>query len=310
MSESTAPLVAAPSPRVSPAGPSPRVSPAEAGQLRASWPGRIHRRIGTAGMVSSLFFVAMVVVAILAPVIAPYGPNTEDLSNAWSGPSLSHLLGTDELGRDLLSRLIWGARPSLLGPLIVIAIATGIAVPLAAIGGWKGGTIDLAISRVLDLLFAFPGLLLAILVVALYGPGLLPCSVALALAFTPWIARVVRSGIVRERAKPYIAAAEVQGLSGFAICVRHLIPNVASTIWSQATISFGYALVALAGLSFLGLNIQPPQSDWGVMTNNENALLQGHPAEVLYPSVLIVLVVSAVTYVGNRLSSDQTGRPV
>jgi peptide/nickel transport system permease protein len=269
---------------------------------------RARDRVGIGGLVAAVFIVLLALVAILAPVIAPYQPNAQDLLNTSAGPSSAHLLGTDNLGRDLLSRLIWGARPSLLGPLIVIGIATLIAVPVAVISGWMGGKVDLVISRALDLIFAFPGILLAVLVVALWGSGLIPCSIALSIAYMPWIARVCRSGILKERVKPYIAAAEVQGLSGFVICTRHLIPNVAPIIWSQATISFGYALVDLAALSFLGLNIQPPESDWGVMTNNEIALLGGHLAELLIPCAMIVLCVTAVTYFGNRLSSDESER--
>jgi peptide/nickel transport system permease protein len=269
---------------------------------------RLHDRVGAAGMVAAGFLLTVSLLAVLAPVVAPYGPNAADLLHPSAGPSGSHLLGTDELGRDLLSRLIWGARSGLLGPLIVISIATVVAIPLAALAGWLGGAVDLVVGRVLDLLFAFPGLLLAILVVSLYGPGLLPCAVALSLSYMPWIARVARSGIVRERNKAYIAAADVQGLSGFAICTRHLIPNISSIIWSQATISFGYALIDLAALSFLGLNVQPPTADWGVMVNNEAALLQGHPLQVFYPCLLIVLCVTAVTYLGNRLADDVDGR--
>lgn len=269
--------------------------------------GRLHRRIGTAGIVSAGFVLILAVLAILAPVASPYAPNAIDLLNINAGPSAAHLLGTDSIGRDLVSRLLWGARSSLLGPAIVISVATVIAVPLAALAGWAGGVVDLVISRTLDLLFAFPGILLAILAVALYGPGLIPCSMALAVSYMPWIARVARSGILRERNKPYIQAMEVQGLSAFAICTRHLIPNIASIIWSQATISFGYALIDLAALSFLGLNIQPPSADWGVMANNETAILQGDFAQVFYPCLMIVLCVTAVTYVGKRLSNEDTG---
>lgn len=271
---------------------------------------RFRDRVGTAGMAAAGFLVLVGLVAVLAPIVAPYNPNAEDLLNISARVSGSHLLGTDELGRDLLSRLIWGARSSLLGPLIVVTTATAIALPLAAAAGWLGGTVDLVISRILDLLFAFPGLLLAILVVALYGAGLLPCAIALSTAYMPWIARVARSGIVRERNKAYIAALDVQGVSGFAICVRHLIPNIASIIWSQVTISFGYALVDLAALSFLGLNVQPPASDWGVMVNNENALLDGHPMQVIYPCVIIVLCVTSITYLGNRLASEEERRAI
>ena len=269
---------------------------------------RLHDRVGTGGMFAAGFLLTVSLLAVLAPVVAPYGPNTADLLHPSAGPSGSHLLGTDELGRDLVSRLIWGARSGLLGPGIVISIATVVAIPLAALAGWLGGAVDLVVGRLLDLLFAFPGLLLAILVVSLYGTGLLPCAIALSLSYMPWIARVARSGIVRERNKAYIAAADVQGLSGFAICTRHLIPNISSIIWSQATIAFGYALIDLAALSFLGLNVQPPTADWGVMVNNEAALLQGHPLQVFYPCLLIVLSVTAVTYLGNRLADADDGR--
>ena len=268
---------------------------------------RIHRRIGTAGVVSAAFVLLLAVAALLAPWVSPYSPNAIDLFNISTGPSLHHLLGTDNLGRDLLSRIIWGARPSLIGPTLVISVAAVIAVPLAALAGWSGGMIDLVIGRFLDLLFAFPGILLAILAVALYGPGLVPCSMALALSYMPWIARVARSEILRERNKPYIKALEVQGLSGFAICARHLVPNISSTIWSQVTISFGYALIDLAALSFLGLNIQPPSADWGVMTNNETAILEGHLGQVFFPCLMIVLCVTAVTYLGKRLADEETG---
>lgn len=273
------------------------------------WLGRLHQRIGLSGMVATGFLLCLAAVTILAPIVAPYGPNQQDLLNAYSGPSASHLLGTDELGRDLLSRLIWGARSSLLGPLIVIGLAAGVGVPLAATSAWCGGKVDAVISRLFDFLFAFPGLLLAILVVALYGPGLVQCAVTLSISYMPWIARVVRSGLVRERNKTYISALNVQGQSGFKISSLHLIPNVGSIIWSQVTISFGYALVDLAALSFLGLNVQPPRADWGVMVNDQTALLQGHPAEVLYACAMIVLVVTAVTYVGNRLASDVEAGP-
>lgn len=273
------------------------------------WFGRLHSRIGLTGMVAAGFVLCLAIVTVLAPVVAPYSPNQQNLLNTYAGPSARHLLGTDELGRDLLSRLIWGARDSLLGPLIVIGLATIVAVPLAATAAWCGGKVDMVISRVLDFVFAFPGLLLAILVVALYGPGLIQCALTLAVSYMPWIARIVRSGLVRERSKVYISALDVQGQSGFKICALHLVPNVASIIWSQVTISFGYALVDLAALSFLGLNVQPPTADWGVMVNDQTALLQGHPAEVFYPCALIVLVVTAVTYVGNRLSTEVEAVP-
>jgi peptide/nickel transport system permease protein len=272
------------------------------------WWHRVAGALGTGGVVAAAFLVVLVCLAVLAPLLAPYTPDQQDLINASSSPSWQHLLGTDNLGRDLLSRLMWGARPSLLGPAIVIVAATAVAVPLAVLSGWRGGRVDLVIGRALDLIFAFPGVLLSILVVALWGPGLLPCAFSLAVAYMPWIARVVRSGVIRERNKPYIGAAEVQGVSGLAICLRHLAPNVSGLVWSQATICFGYALIDLAALSFLGLNIQPPRADWGVMTANQNALLAGDLWQILAPCLLIVLCVTSVTYLGNQLASKEDRR--
>lgn len=264
----------------------------------------LHRRVGTSGMVAAGFLTFIALLALLAPVVAPHDPEVQSLQIPFAGPSAQHLLGTDQIGRDLLSRLIWGARSSLLGPLVVVAIAVAVGVPLAVTSAWQGGKVDVLIGRLLDLMFAFPGVLLAILVVALFGPGLTACAIALGIAYIPWLARVARSAALRERTKPYIAAVEVQGLSGVAICARHLVPNIAHVIVAQATVSFGYALVDLAALSFLGLGVQPPQSDWGVMVNSEDAILRGHPQQALYAGLLIVLCVTSITFLGNRLTDE------
>jgi len=264
----------------------------------------LHARVGTSGMVAAGFLAFIVLVALLAPVVAPHDPEAQSLSIPFAGPSSDHLLGTDQIGRDLLSRLIWGARSSLLGPLVVVTIAVVVGVPLAITSAWRGGRVDALIGRLLDVMFAFPGVLLAILVVALFGPGLSACAVALGIAYIPWLARVARSAALRERAKPYIAAVEVQGVSGPAICARHLVPNIAHVIVAQATVSFGYALVDLAALSFLGLGVQPPQADWGVMVNSEDSILRGQPDQALYAGLLIVLCVTAITFLGNRITDE------
>ncbi len=162
---------------------------------------------------------------------------------------------------------------------------------------------DSGISIVMDILFAFPGILLAVLAAAVFGPGLTAAALALAVAYTPYIARVLRSAAVRERAREYIAAGEVQGLSAWAICTRHLVPNVAPLIVSQGTLLFGYAMVDLAAISFIGLGVQPPQADWGVMVaTGQPGVLQGYPAESLSAGLCIVAVVVAVNLLGERLS--------
>jgi peptide/nickel transport system permease protein len=281
------------------AGPFPEVPRAR----RARWFGRL----GPLGVLAALVFLLIVIAAAAAPLVAPYGPNYQDLLSAYSGPSGAHPLGTDELGRDLLSRLIWAARPSLLGPLIVVLMSTALGVSLAIVSAWRGGIVDTLIGRAFDICFAFPAILLAVLVVSLYGPGLVPCAIALGIAYTPWIGRITRSAAIRERSQVYIAAGEIQGISAVAMCFRHLLPNIRSIIIAQATINFGYALVDLAALSFLGLGTQPPNADLGQMVNAQGAILRGHPAEAIYAGILIVLCVTSLTYIGDRIS-DETVR--
>jgi peptide/nickel transport system permease protein len=249
-------------------------------------------------------------VAIFGPMLAPYDPNASSLADALVGPSAAHPLGFDGQGRDLLSRLLVGARTSLLGPLFVVVVTMLTAVTVSILSAWRGGWVDAGASAVLDVLFAFPAILLAVLAIAVFGPGLVSASLALSLAYTPYIARVLRAAAVRERNQPYIAALEVQGLPSLAICARHLVPNVFPMIVAQGTILFGYAMVDLAAISFLGLGVQPPQSDWGVMVaEGQSGLLQGYPAESLAAGLCIVLVVVAFNLLGESLAKDEGGRP-
>jgi peptide/nickel transport system permease protein len=161
----------------------------------------------------------------------------------------------------------------------------------------------------MDILFAFPAILLAVLGAAVFGASLTAAAVSLAVAYTPYVTRILRSAAVRERAREYIAAGEVQGLSGWAICVRHLVPNVAPLIVSQGTLLFAYAMVDLAAVSFIGLGVQPPQPDWGVMVSTgESGVLQGYPAESLSAGLCIVAVVVAVNLLGERLAERNEER--
>jgi peptide/nickel transport system permease protein len=252
---------------------------------------------------------AAVVAALLGPLLAPADPNAADLNNQFVGPVPGHPLGFDGQGRDLLSRLLEGARTTMVGPAVVVAVAMTAGVLLAVVAAWRGGWVDSVIGTALDILFAFPGILLAILSAAVFGASLWAATLALAIAYTPYIARVLRSAAVRERAQEYIAAGEVQGLSAAAVCVRHLIPNIAPLIVAQATLLFGYAMVDLAAISFLGLGVQPPQADWGVMVaTGKNGVLQGYPAESLSAGLCIVLVVVAVNLLGERLGDRREAR--
>jgi peptide/nickel transport system permease protein len=261
---------------------------------------------GVIGHVAAIVIGAAVLVALFGPWIAPADPRHIDLKNAFMGTSPGHLLGLDSQGRDIVSRLLVGARPSLLGPLLVVVLSIVIGGALAIVSAWRGGLIDSSISSVLDVLFAFPGILLAVLVAAVFGPSLTSAALALSIAYTPYIARVVRSAAVGERAQPYIASLEVQGQPSFAICLRHLVPNVLPLVVAQATIVFGYAMVDLAAISFIGLGVQPPATDWGLMVSGGQAgILQGYVAEAFAAGLCIVAVVVAFNLLGERLA-DRT----
>jgi peptide/nickel transport system permease protein len=253
-----------------------------------------------------------VLLAIFGPLLAPRDPNASNLSFQYVGPfkAQGYLLGFDSQGRDLLSRLMTGARTSMLGPVLVVLLSMALGTVISIVAAWRGGWADSVLGTILDILFVFPAILLAVLTAAVFGTGLTAPTIALAIAYTPYIARVLRSAAVRERARDYIAAGEVQGLSAFAICFRHLLPNLAGLFVAQATLVFAWAMVDLASISFLGLGVQAPTADWGVMVSTgESGVLQGYPLESLSAGLCIVLVVVAVNLLGERLAErNEEGR--
>jgi peptide/nickel transport system permease protein len=245
----------------------------------------------------------LVAVAVFASLLAPYSPGQIDILTTNAGPSSSHLLGTDALGRDLFSRLIYGARLSLLGPALVTLLCTTLGTSLAIASVWVGGTFDRLVARALDVLFAFPALLIAVLAVAIFGEGLTAPVLALSVAYIPYVARVVRSVALRERHLAYVDACRCLGYSGWRICTRHLLPNVRLIIGAQAPITFASALIDLAAISFIGLGVQPPASDWGLMVSDgSSALLNNHPMETLAAGGAIVVTVIAFNVLGERLT--------
>lgn len=267
---------------------------------------------GTSRMVTVLLWTILGLVAlvtIFSPWLMPHSPTETDLLNKWAPPSATHPLGTDSLGRDILSRIIDGSRLSILGPLVIVASSVVAGTALSVSSVWIGGWYRVIVARVLDLLFSTPSLLVAILAVAFVGPGVVAPVVALSIAYTPYVARVVQSVAVRDRNLPYIESATLVGFSGWAICLRHLVPNILPVIRAQATVLFGSALLDLAAISFLGLGAQPPSSAWGLMVaQGVPAMLSGHVAEALAPAVVILLLVIVVNLAGDRFER-QTGRP-
>lgn len=260
---------------------------------------------------AAAWLAVLVVLAVVGPLVAPHDPNAIDLLRLFANPSAEHLLGTDGTGRDIFSRLVVGVRLTLLGPLLVVLLAVVVGTTLAVTAAWFGGWVDTVISRVLDVLFAFPGLVIAMLAVALFGSGLVAPVIALSIAYVPVMARVLRTAAIRERNLPYVAALTVQGASRLSICLRHLVPNLLPIITVQAVVGFSYALLDLAAISYLGLGLQPPAADWGLMVSaGQSAILAGHPLQSIVAALLIVVTVLATNLLGDALAAKfESGSP-
>jgi peptide/nickel transport system permease protein len=260
------------------------------------------RAIGPMGVASAVVIVVASTAAVAGSWLAPDNPDLPNVSMSFVGSAPSHLLGYDFEGRDVLSRLLAGAQTSLLGPIAVVCMSMTGGALLAMLAAWRRGTADAVISSGLDILFAFPGILLAVMAATVFGAGLWAAAIALSVAYMPYIARVLRGAALKERSLPYVAALEVQGASGTAICLRHIVPNVLPLIVAQATIMIGYAMVDLAAISFLGLGVQPPTPNWGVMiAENQVGIPQGYPLPALSAGICIVLIVVAFNVLGERL---------
>jgi peptide/nickel transport system permease protein len=256
-------------------------------------------RVKIAGTIA----VLLIAMALLAPLLAPHDPNLVDPLNPLAPSSSQHLLGTDQFGRDLLSRLLYGSRTALLGPLVVVVISTVTGAALGIAGAWHRGWVDALVGRLFDLAFSFPSMLLALLIVTVMSPGLLSAAIAISIAYVPWVGRLTRASALREVNEPYVEALRLQGFGTIRICTRHVFRNISGVILAQATMSFGFAMVDLAGISFLGLGVQEPTADWGTMINaGESSIVQGHPQEALYAGAALVLAAVTFIMIGDALS--------
>ena len=261
------------------------------------------RRADAVFLTATVMLGLVALAAVFAPFVAPYDPDAVDLLSVYAPPSPAHWLGTDALGRDTLSRIVFGARTALLGPLLVVVLSTVFGALLGLLAGWRGGWLDAALARLFDVIFAFPSLLIAIMAVALFGQGLVAPVVAMSIAYIPFVARLTRTLVAAERHRPYVSAYRVQGFSAPWIALRRVLPNVTPVVGAQSTLNFGYVLAELAALSFLGLGVQPPTPDWGSMINEAQAgLAGGHFLPAIAPAVAVVIVVVAVNIVGEEFS--------
>ena len=224
-------------------------------------------------------------------------------------PSAENWLGTDDLGRDILSRILNGAGTSALAPLLVVLGSTVLGALVGVLAAWFGGAVDWILARLIDVVFAIPGLVLAVLAVAMFGKGVVAPVVALAIAYLPISARLIRTAALVELGKPYFEALRVQGVGRLAIWFRHLVPALLPVLLAQATVGFGYAMVDLAAISYLGLGQQPPTADWGVMIAvGQSSILAGHPEQSLFAALLVLLTVLAMNVLGARASTWAEGR--
>ena len=264
-------------------------------------------RVATA--VAGILISAIALAALFAPVVAPYDPDRQDLSSSLAAPSRAHILGTDRLGRDLASRLAYGGRTTLLSALLVVAISTAAGTALGLVAGYRGGWIDSLLSRAFDVLLAFPALLLALVVAAAFGRGVENAIASLSVVYVPMITRIVRSACMVERRLPYVEAGRALGFSSARIMFRHILPNIAPLLLVQVAIDFGYSMLDLAAMSFLGLGVQPPVSDWGAMLSEARASLLVAPRLALAPGLAIMIVVVAFNLLGDALKERLDSRP-
>jgi len=276
------------------------------GDLTLGWPRRARRLLkqvlATRLAGTGLAILGLVCVAALSsPLLAPYDPNAQDYLALTQGPGGAHWLGTDDLGRDVLSRLIYGSRVSLQVGIIAVGIALTVGVGLGLLAGYAGGFVDTVITRFTDAVQAFPGLILALAITAALGPGIGNAMIAIGFVSTPAIARLTRGQTLSIREREYVEAARVLGAPPLRIMARHIWPNVTAPIIVQATLLIASAIVTEASLSFLGVGVQPPTASWGAMLRTGSQYLEVAPWMAFAPGVAIFLTVLAFNFVGDGL---------
>jgi peptide/nickel transport system permease protein len=267
----------------------------------------LHRPVAVAGLAVIVVFIG---VAVLAPLIAPYDPIATSWTTIRKAPSALHWMGTDENGRDVLSRVIFGARASLLAGVVSVLIAAGIGVPAGLLAGFAGGWTDALLSRLVDAMLACPFLILAIALAAFLGPDLTNAMIAIGVSTAPRFMRVARAATLDAKSNEYVEAARAIGNPAWRVAVRHVLPNIVPPILVQGTLSIAQAIIAEASLSFLGLGQQPPDPSWGSMLNSAQRFLTQAPWLAVFPGVAIFLCVLSFNLVGDGLRDalDPRGR--
>ena len=260
----------------------------------------LSRFVQNRGAVVAAVVLMLVFLAIaLAPVIAPYSPIEPDTTNIAAHPSLHHLLGTDAIGRDILSRILYGGRLTVVVGVLAILIACGVGMPLGMIAGFYGAWVDRLISRLMDIMLAFPGILLAMAVVAVLGSSVVHATIAVGISLIPGFVRLVRGSYLSARENVYVEAARAIGVGDARIMVRHILPNVVAPITVLATVATGWAIIIGASLSFLGLGVQAPTPEWGADLASGRQWIQLAWWMTTFPGIAILIVILALNLVGD-----------
>jgi peptide/nickel transport system permease protein len=260
---------------------------------------RLARRRGA--MIALGVVVFFVVLALLAPFVAPYDPLATSWSAVRKAPSAAHWFGTDEIGRDVASRVVWGTRASLLAGVVSVSIALAFGVPIGLAAGYLGGWVDALISRMTDAMLACPFLILAIALAAFLGPSLTNAMIAIGISATPVFVRLTRAQVLHVKVEDYVEAARAVGNSHLRIALRHILPNIVPPLIVQATLAIAAAVIAEAALSFLGLGQQPPAPSWGSMLNTAKNYIDNAPWMAIWPGVSIFLLVLSFNLLGDGL---------
>jgi peptide/nickel transport system permease protein len=271
--------------------------------LRPSWSLYLRHFVGR----NSLFvfgvgvFVLIVFCALFAPQIAPYEPSAINFADKLEAPSARHLMGTDSLGRDIFSRVIYGSRTSLVIGVTVLLLSMALGVPIGLLSGYFGGRVDTVLMRISDIFLAFPPLLLPIAITAALGAGLFNAMIALAICWFPWYARIVRGSVIAIRKELYIDAARAMGVGHFRIMLRHALPNAWTPAIVQASMDFGYTILAAASLSFIGIGAKPPTIEWGLMVALSRSKFLDYWWTAACPGLAIFVTVLAVNLAGDGI---------
>lgn len=265
--------------------------------MRLRWLWRHHALALVGAVVCSMIMVS----ALAAPILSPHSPTERNIARRFQPPSAEHLFGTDDFGRDVFTRVLYGARPILFVSIASVVLAQAVGLTIGVAAAWFGGQVDQALMRLMDVMLSFPAVLLAILIVTGLGANLLNSIVAISFALTPVFARLMRASATTILNEAYVESAHALGMPSWAILFRHVLPNMRSVILVNATVNLAIAMSYASALNFLGLGVQPPTPDWGLMVNDGKRFIFDHPHLLFFPGLAITLTVLSVNFIGDAL---------